>query len=124
MTIHPKFSGISSTLITSLTNTQQAHLSTTVIASMTTGQLSGLRSSDIAALTTLQLNAFTTTLISNLSTWTETPLYPKTFGGLMTCYAAGIPFLGNTILGDLFFSAALFGGYAWAIRQKWVTAQA
>jgi hypothetical protein len=57
-------------------------------------------------------------LVSNASTWAETPLYPKTFAGLMTCYAAGVPFVGNTILGDLFFSAALFGGYAWATRQK------
>ena len=56
-------------------------------------------------------------LVSNASTWAETPLYPKTFAGLMTCYAAGLPFAGNTILGDLFFSAALFGGYAWATRK-------
>ena len=59
-------------------------------------------------------------LVSNISTWAETPLYPKTFAGLMTCYAAGLPFLGNTVLGDLFFSVALFGGYYLAVRQKTV----
>lgn len=62
-------------------------------------------------------------LVSNFSTWAETPLYPKTFAGLMTCYAAGLPFLGNTVLGDLFFSVALFGGYYWATRQKMVPVQ-
>lgn len=59
-------------------------------------------------------------LVSNASAWLEIPLYPKTFAGLMACYAAGLPFFKDTILGDLFFSAALFGGYAWAIRQKLV----
>lgn len=56
-------------------------------------------------------------LVSNFSTWAETNLYPKTFDGLMLCYAAGLPFFGNTVLGDLFFSAVLFGGYAWATRS-------
>ena len=57
-------------------------------------------------------------LVSNYSTWVETTLYPKTFDGLLLCYAAGIPFFGNTVLGDLFFSAVLFGGYAWATRPQ------
>ncbi len=57
-------------------------------------------------------------LVSNFSTWYETALYPKTFDGLMLCYTAGLPFFGNTVLGDLFFSAVLFGGYAWAMRSN------
>jgi hypothetical protein len=61
-------------------------------------------------------------LVSNFSTWAETTLYPKTFDGLMLCYAAGLPFFGNTVLGDLFFSAVLFGGYAWAMRSTLIRA--
>ncbi len=57
-------------------------------------------------------------LVSNASTWAETTLYPKTVAGLMTCYVAGLPFLGNTVLGDLFFSAVLFGGYAWVLNRQ------
>lgn len=38
--------------------------------------------------------------------------YPHTFAGLITSYTAGIPFLKNQILGDLFFSGVLFGGFA------------
>jgi hypothetical protein len=38
--------------------------------------------------------------------------YPHTFEGLIASYTAGIPFLKNQILGDLFFSAVLFGGFA------------
>jgi hypothetical protein len=59
-------------------------------------------------------------LVSNFSTWAQTVIYPKTFAGLLSCYAAGIPFFGNTVLGDLIFSAVLFGGYAWVLRSKLV----
>lgn len=53
-------------------------------------------------------------LVTNFSVWAETTMYPKDLTGLMACYTAGIPFLGNTVLGDLFFSAAMFGVYEWA----------
>jgi hypothetical protein len=59
-------------------------------------------------------------LVTNFSVWAESGMYPKTVAGLSACYAAGIPFLGNTVLGDLFFSAVLFGGYAWAMQSKLV----
>ncbi|MDO8365866.1 MAG: hypothetical protein Q7T20_03645 [Saprospiraceae bacterium] len=57
-------------------------------------------------------------LITNFSVWAESGMYPKTAAGLAACYTAGIPFLGNTILGDLFFSAAMFGVYEWAKRKN------
>ena len=57
-------------------------------------------------------------LVSNFGTWAQSALYPKTAAGLMACYTAGLPFFGNTILGDLVFSAVLFGGFAWAMRSK------
>lgn len=37
--------------------------------------------------------------------------YPKTFEGLMTCFAAGIPFLKGSLIATFVFGAALFGGY-------------
>lgn len=61
-------------------------------------------------------------LVTNFSTWAETTLYPKTPAGLMACYTAGLPFLKNTVLGDLFFSAVLFGIYEWMARKQ-VSAQ-
>jgi len=57
-------------------------------------------------------------LVSNFSTWAETALYPKTTAGLMACYTAGLPFFRNTVLGDLFFCAALFGIYEWMTRRS------
>ncbi len=57
-------------------------------------------------------------LITNFSVWLESGMYPKTLTGLAACFTAGIPFLGNTILGDLFFSAAMFGVYEWAKKRS------
>jgi hypothetical protein len=49
-------------------------------------------------------------LITNLGAWMFLNSYPKTFAGLMACYAAGVPFLWNTLAGDICYSALLFGG--------------
>jgi hypothetical protein len=48
-------------------------------------------------------------LISNFGVWAAGTMYPKTATGLMTCYAAGVPFFRNTVEGDLLYSAAIFG---------------
>ncbi|MBI3324323.1 MAG: hypothetical protein HYZ92_03490 [Candidatus Omnitrophica bacterium] len=44
-------------------------------------------------------------------------MYPKTLDGLWQCYAAALPFYRNTLLGDLAWSAGLFGLYALAARR-------
>ncbi|HEY0609825.1 MAG TPA: DUF6580 family putative transport protein [Chitinophaga sp.] len=60
-------------------------------------------------------------LISNAGVWILSGMYPRTLGGLITCYAAAIPFFRNdmfgnfflnTIMGSVFYSALLFGSYA------------
>lgn len=38
-------------------------------------------------------------------------LYPMNMSGLMDCFVAAIPFFGNALAGDLFYSALLFGGF-------------
>lgn len=46
---------------------------------------------------------------SNFAVWAAwSDTYPKTWQGLMTCYAAAVPFFRNTLLGDLFFTAVFF----------------
>jgi hypothetical protein len=58
-------------------------------------------------------------LVSNFATWLVWNMYPKTFGGLMTCYVAGIPFFRNAVASDLFFSTAFFGiGYLVSQRAE------
>src|ERR1700686_287473 len=39
-------------------------------------------------------------LITNFGLWAFLTSYPKTFAGLVACYAAGEPFFGNTLEGD------------------------
>ncbi len=51
-------------------------------------------------------------LVSNFGSFGSNPVYPKTFGGLITAYAAGLPFAQGTLLGDLFYSGVLFGSFA------------
>jgi uncharacterized protein DUF6580 len=48
-------------------------------------------------------------LVSNFAVWAAWQMYPKTFGGLMMSYAAGLPFFRGTVESDLFFSIAMFG---------------
>lgn len=55
------------------------------------------------------LSSFCFFLITNFVAWLLSPIYPQTFGGLMTCLGAGIPFFRPTILGDLLFTGVLFG---------------
>jgi hypothetical protein len=53
-------------------------------------------------------------LISNVGCLVGNANYSQNFMGLMNCYAAGIPFIKGTLLGDLFYSAVLFGSFAFA----------
>jgi hypothetical protein len=48
-------------------------------------------------------------VISNLAVWVGGTLYPKTFAGLVTCYAAAIPFFQKGLASDLLFSTVFFG---------------
>jgi hypothetical protein len=49
-------------------------------------------------------------VVSNFAVWAYwTDMYPKTMSGLMTCYAAGLPFFRRTLAGDMLFTAIMFG---------------
>lgn len=62
-------------------------------------------------------------LITNFAVWYGSAFYPQTGAGLLGCYAAGLAFYNsqsffvNALLGDLFFSGLLFGGYALLQRR-------
>jgi hypothetical protein len=51
-------------------------------------------------------------VITNFMYWATGPSYPRTAAGLATCFAAGLPFYQNQVLGDAFYTVAIFGGYA------------
>jgi len=55
-------------------------------------------------------------LVTNFAVWVVFTTYPKSFAGLLACYAAGVPFFWNTLAGDALYATLLFGGYALAER--------
>ncbi len=61
-------------------------------------------------------------LITNFAVWLRasdgvTRMYAANLSGLMACYASALPFWGRTLAGDLFYSGAIFGVYAFLARR-------
>lgn len=54
--------------------------------------------------------------LSNFAVWAFSGMYSHDLAGLTQCYVAALPFLQNTVAGDLFWTGVLFGG-AWAIQN-------
>lgn len=54
---------------------------------------------------------------SNFAVWAFSGMYPLTWDGLVACYVAALPFLDKTVLGDLFWTAVLFGS-AWLVQHR------
>jgi len=51
-------------------------------------------------------------LVTNFAVWAVPhSMYPHNLQGLLQSYIMGLPFLKNTLLGDLFYVGALFGLY-------------
>ena len=55
-------------------------------------------------------------IVANFGVWLVGSFYPKTLAGLLTCYVAAIPFLRNTIAGNIGYTLVLFGSFALARR--------
>lgn len=52
-------------------------------------------------------------VVSNFVSWLELALpYERSLGGLLSSYAAGVPFYRGTLLGDVGFGALFFGAHA------------
>jgi hypothetical protein len=55
-------------------------------------------------------------VITNFAVWMggffhAPALYPMNGQGLAQCFAAGLPFFQNSLMGDLFYNSLLFGGF-------------
>ena len=59
-------------------------------------------------------------LITNFTSWLGNPFYPQNLSGLLMSYTAGIPFLLNTLFGNLFFCFSLFGLYEIISKKKFI----
>lgn len=65
-------------------------------------------------------------LLTNFGTWVGGLLYPQTLSGLGQCYLMALPFLKNTLVGDLAWSFGLFamieGAQVWLHKRSPQTA--
>jgi hypothetical protein len=50
-------------------------------------------------------------LVTNFGSWLGNPVYPQDAMGLTAAYAAGLPFMLNTLGSTALFAGLLFGGY-------------
>jgi len=57
--------------------------------------------------------------LSNLGVWGIGELYPRTLAGLGECFTAALPFLRNSLIGDLAYVGLMFGGLA-LLEQRFV----
>lgn len=56
-------------------------------------------------------------LITNTAVWLAFDTYPHTVEGLLRCYVFGLPHFARTLAAALFYSAVLFGGFAFLERR-------
>ena len=58
-------------------------------------------------------------LVSNFMVWTGGHVsYPRDFNGLMTCYAAGLPFYKNALIGMFVFLPVILFTYNYLVVQR------
>lgn len=57
-------------------------------------------------------------VVTNFGVWATGHLYPHSAAGLVACYAAAIPFYRHQIVGDLAYTAILFGALGLARRLR------
>ena len=50
-------------------------------------------------------------IVTNFAVWTFGNMYTQNFSGLMESYYMALPFFRNSLLGDLFYTFILVGGY-------------
>lgn len=56
-------------------------------------------------------------VVSNFGVWASGTMYAPTLQGLVTCYAMALPYLRETLVGDLFYVGVMFGSYAFVERR-------
>lgn len=57
-------------------------------------------------------------LVTNLPVFYPASMYPHTWAGALASYTNALPFFRNSLMGDLVYTAALFGGYELVMAHK------
>lgn len=76
--------------------------------------LQARRSSAVAVAAGALVSSLLFFIVTNFFVWLFLGTYELTFQGLALCYVRAIPLYWNQLAGDLFYTAILFGGLAWA----------
>ena len=50
--------------------------------------------------------------------WLASGIYPKTLVGLGSCYVAALPFLHNSLIGDMVWGLVIFWGFNFVVNTK------
>jgi hypothetical protein len=83
-----------------------------------TGRLLRTRTGLVATLVAALGAGFIFFVVTNFAVFMGGGLYPRTGAGLVECYTAALPFYRNQIVGDVVFTSALFGVYAFALTLR------
>jgi hypothetical protein len=59
-------------------------------------------------------------VVSNFAVWLFSTMYAHDLAGLTKCYVAALPFFQNSLIGDLLWTAGLFGSL-WMVRLAFGT---
>jgi hypothetical protein len=79
----------------------------------------GQRFRPIVALLPLALTSSLLFFVAtNFAVWAFSGMYTLDVSGLVRCYVLALPFLQNTVIGDVAWTAALFG--SWWLVQLWI----
>src|ERR1700754_4093580 len=89
-----------------------------VLGLLTRGSYKPIRLASLAALSSVLFF-----ITSNFAVWMFSGIYARDIAGLVKCYIAALPFFQNTLMGDLFWTAVLFGGL-WVARHALGSRQA
>src|SRR4051812_706455 len=81
-----------------------------MLGALARGSCKPIRLASLAALSSVMFF-----ITSNFAVWMFSGIYARDAAGLLKCYIAALPFFQNTLIGDLFWTAVLFGGL-WVAR--------
>ena len=89
-----------------------------VYAALTVPAVFGLMARDVRWPLAFPLAAASSVIffvVTNFAVWLTSGMYSTDAAGLAKCYIAALPFFQNTLIGDLLWTAALFGSL-WIVR--------
>lgn len=56
-------------------------------------------------------------IITNFGVWLGSSMYPQTWSGLLMCYTVALPYLTNTLAGNVVYAAVMFGAFELAQQR-------